>query len=205
MPYPDGAALTAYLASQGLPAPSDPQSVIDGVIADWETDTGWRPFLAESTVRGWRYNPPIGGSYRLDLEAGFAEIAEVRLDATRSSDGVLLYDDQFELEPLNAPMVGRPATTIRFLMYPGERPGSVLVKGRKGWGDVLPANATEAILHKAAALALPGLLKGASGAATQEEIGDRKIVYDTTAGRGKADRWMAEYDAAVTRYRRVTL
>jgi hypothetical protein len=134
--------------NQVLRAQSQAQIAAVAAVDEWETLTGWRPFLAgaEDEVRAFDATDSTGW---LDFEGGAVSVSSVSIATT-----VLTLGEQYWLTPGNAASQGRPFTGIqfspRYQTLGWRRPGGISVTARWGYDAELPADVFQACLQRAA-------------------------------------------------------
>jgi hypothetical protein len=202
--YPTTDELQTFLEDQGLTAPADAQLNLHRLraIEDLEVRTGYRPFLADASESEWRFDPPAFHS-PLNLSGGFWAISEVRIGLTDiDTDGTLLTEEtDYILLPNNHIALNRPIEEIQFVVSPGSRARSIKIKGARGFSATIPSDVYQAIIERAAALAMLEIVQGHS-IATEIKQGPIDITYSPNAANDKIGKWNSGFNDVVRRYRR---
>jgi len=157
----------------------DLETFAAAAVRQWEEETGWIPFLAETTpaldggVDETRYfDPPgpntrgqfIGGGTDLRLDCGLVVLEDVDIGWSPSTPGTPQFaGTDFRLWPYNADPLDRPWTELRFKVRQWGQPQSIRLVGRFGYSATVPDNAWLAILHYAVILALPEIASNITG------------------------------------------
>ena len=162
-------------------------------IEQFETDTGFSPFIADPTPQTLTLDIPDGLSAFPPV--GIVSVASLTVDGSAMTQGT-----HYWLRHRHKPTSG-PYQCIEFgsPLY-GARGGLVL-SCVVGYALELPARAKLGILSWAAAEALTKL-SGPSGIVRRDETGPVKYEYDTTAGRDTPSQLRASYEEAVDDFRR---
>lgn len=201
--WPVPADVTAFLTEMGVSAGNlNVQDAIDDAIATWDSDTGYRPFLADTADVTRSYTRPAFRGPNLILDNGLTAAPT----SVVTNGATLTLNTQYYLKPDNAIVMGIPIEEIEFLVSPWTYgsggdfglvddivAGTVYVTGKWGYATNIPADAWRTVLLGAAArLYTPlwvkqtsGLSKIAIGAGDLEVTYDRKTSFDLTV----ADYW----------------
>jgi hypothetical protein len=202
--YPLAADLTAFLTEAGLTTTGiDVTNGIAAGIAAFERACG-RRFL--STVDAARtFDPPIGGKGILDLRADLASITSVVAASVTQVAGTdyraLPQDAASEGKPYNRlEFAGRWYAPLSFGSY-----GSVVITGKWAYSaTAIPDDAWTAMLAAGAIERLPQITTYLTGGLIEwteeahERYGEKPLAF-------LREGWQAQVDAAVARYRRVTV
>lgn len=201
--YPTVAQVDAFLASQGFTTATPGTSYhLADAIARWESLTGYKPFLGDTSSASWYFDSP--GSFMLDLKGGFWAVTSVAVGINYSDDTgtALVLNQDYELLPLNAANEGRGWDQIRLLHSIPVGTRAIKIVGKRGYAEEIPDDAFNAILMGAASSTL---LEAMQGSAPMSEIDQGPVRYrfDNEAGRSKYDRWKGEFNKVAARYRRI--
>lgn len=221
--YPTAAQINAYLLALGLFEADDLAaltdavdlaSIAEAVQAAWEADTGWKPFLRDSSDVSRRIDPPgpnrrglsRGAEQRLELESGLLAVTSF-VSGYSATDGgsALTLEEDYYLYPANAGLDMRPWTAIDFPGYQWGLPQSLRITGRWGYAAQIPADAWQAMLRQGALLLISELSLNATGGVEAWTWADRQERFDTKAWEGYAERWQSQWRQAVRRYARAYL
>lgn len=231
---PGAADLEQVIESLALFDPEDLTSVFEfldlesfaaAAVRQWETETGWEPFLADVDVDNLdqtRYfDPPgpnvrgefVGGGNHLTLDCGIVELDTVHTGWSATTAGTAqLAGTDFRLWPYNADPLDKPWTELRFKYRQWGEPQSIRLVGRFGYAATVPDNAWTAILHYGVILALPEIAANITGGGNLEfqELGvtERFGAGFLTGTGGKDDpglggAWMREWERVVRLFQRV--
>lgn len=191
--YPQVTDVRDYLAARGVSAPADAvlARYLDSAVTEFESLTGYKPFLAEATPSTYYYN--AAGRWH-DLEAGYVEIVSVEVitDVETMSGQALAAGSDYIALPLN----GLPKNLLYFPMRLGFAPLRLKVRGRRGYSDAVPAEVFNAILWRAATFVL-GQVQGSLTAVKEGDVSLQFAEGDTAGAEAR------EYRRTVQRYRRV--
>ena len=207
MPYPDAAALTEFL--QGIPGfcppdAFDPQRAMATAIREFESSTGWDPFIKDATEKTHFYDPPRLGSFgcMLDLRRGLLETTSIVIGCEPDGSGgrVAVNSEDFVYAPYDGGLSGQPYTELEFLRVPYGGRRSIKIVGRFGCVSDCPEDVAFALLSRAAAIALP-IAGGPAGSMRRVKQGPVEYEYDTTAGRDTRSLFLAEFASAVNNWR----
>ena len=174
----------------------DYEGAISAATYDWETDTGFTPFLM-GTADEVRYFDPTN-SYQLNLCAGLLTLTSLEIDGTE-----LTENEDFYLYPLQAPLERKPFSRVQFRVFQNGLPRTIVITGRWGYQETLTDDVKQAILRRSA-YHLIGQIAGlrSNGGVDMWEEGDVKQSF----GGGKvmqqiAMMYDANYRAVMTRYK----
>lgn len=131
---------------------------LDAAVEEFESETGYSPFLNASAAETTRYfnapgpikNPHAslgGGGNKLFLGGGLLSISALLVDGVLQAPGVEYVDAQFQN---NAPI-----TMLRFPHLVFSKPNGISITGVWGYCSTLPKMAFNAVLARAAMKALP--------------------------------------------------
>lgn len=170
---------------------------VDAAYEDFQNDTGIRPFLAESATTNKKYN--FGGSYvqlppytaitRVSIRTPYETTSEAKTEVT---DFEFVYD-------------GDTIVGLQFAGFFRDGDGRLVIDGRRGWSDDLPANVFQAIQGRAAGVHLrPSIASAINNGAISWQEGDVSEKYGSMgAFSASAEGWEMQYLQAVNRYKRV--
>ena len=216
--YPTADDLEAYLLTLGI-YPSDPPraelAALDlpgkaaAAVAEWETRTGYKPFLANGSDTTRIYDPPGHGRY-LELGTGLLSVSALFTGVTAETPGTERVEGtDFWLEAVEAAYEGGPYEVITFPGGWGGPRRSIAITGRWGYASTVPDDAWQAILMRGAALCAPQLSLVLGGGAESVRVLSSEVRYPSAAQGGplasQAAGWQSLFDAAVRRYRRVEI
>jgi hypothetical protein len=205
---------------------------IEASVEKWESVTGYRPFL--STQATLSLDPPgpdkgpvgvyagliaEGGGRKLFLPSGLWQITDsegnpattitVGVTDLNPEGQVVTLGTDFWLRPNNAPFFGKPYSGIEFRVPQYGEPQSILIPGLWGRVKTLPPDVRLAILQNAAASIAPNLGLNISEGLYEWKRGDEMERYggpgDSSPLSGEAKQWAAMFQAAATRYQRVSI
>lgn len=158
--YPKASDLTEFLTAGKLIESGqtfDTEGAIDAAVADWERDTGWKPFLStgDDEEREFLVDPGRPDQYlprlvsrRLFLHAGLLDVTSVK-----SGTGEDLPSGTWALMPRDGVTLQAPYTDI----WVGAHVRSIVINGKWGFCEDLPEDVWRAVLGRAACLVLPQL------------------------------------------------
>lgn len=190
--YPTLAEFQAALIAEGLREPANSQNVLDRAIERMEQWTGFSPLLGDASETEVTFDPPRRGSRYLELVGGMWAVSEVSVNLAPWA--------------VTTQYVVRLPDAIEFISLPDETPQSVVVTGKRGRAETLPAELWGAILDLAKAMSIaPGTL-GPLAIPQRMRLGDAEVdggggVSATTA---KASVYHASALEVATRYTRRT-
>lgn len=200
--YPTTADVQTFIEAMGLTAPSNLDTIVDGVVSEFERKTGYQPFLADAAATTWTFDPPYQmRGFRLNLEGAFFTVTAVEVN-----DTALTITDDYTLLPLNAArfVPVRGWDELMFKSHPGTLAGSIEVTGRRGLYAALPDDVYQAIFNKAARL---GISAGSASGLDVKRVkqGTREVEYATGKDGEvlKLTAWDDEFAATITRYVRM--
>jgi hypothetical protein len=175
-------------------APADLEDVIQAAISEWERETGWTPFLAETVDSTRRYDPT--GSI-LRFHNGYISVASVT-----ASDTALVEGDDYELWPYDARQRYQPYTELRFRYRLGGPPRSVEITGKRGYNDTIDEVAWLAVYMRVASV-VARRTYGAVGPTS--EIKEGPVAYKFGAGRATPDQLDSEFRRRVALFKRIEI
>jgi hypothetical protein len=205
MATPTGSDVTAFIEAMGATVPSgiDTSDLVVAATLEFERRTGRVKYEGDSSTTAVRYTLPWpqGANVILPIQDCWT-VTEVRTGYTGAGTGTVLteYTD-FEYLPKNRPQTKQPIEAVRFVYTPTTAPGQILVTGKLGFAQTMPADVFSAIVANASANALIQMA-GVSGTTTEEKQGDRSIKYGSGA-ESTISRLMGEFDRTAARYMRV--
>jgi hypothetical protein len=186
---------------------------INAALNDFEGEAGCgRKMLAPATGVQRTFSPPTswdGSRSELwvpDMASGGT--VTVAYQPTGSTSETLTAGTDYHLEPQSASDTGKPYTSLVFYRRFGLEPlSSSLLKALKvtarwGYSVTFPDDAWIAVLSRAALKMYPAGRLANTGGLLGWTHGDRKVDYGITTAKDTLSQWAADYDAAVTKYRR---
>lgn len=206
--WPTSAEVTSFLTAIGVSLPGaygvGPEA--DAIVEEVHSLTGWRPFLKQTADSSRTFNPTnasIAGPMRpqggiiVPLDAGLLELTSVTMQGR-----VLTLNREFWLEPTNT----RPYNRIRLAFGYFAQPQSIIVTGKWGYREDIPADlwlamrdlASYRILSNLPAKQLASALKSWKEGSVDETY-DGKLIQEAVEIRYQT------FVNACARYRRVTL
>lgn len=159
--YPTSAELQAALEAEGLGIPANLDNILERAIARMEMWTGFSPLLGAAVESDVTFDPPRRGSRYLELVGGMWSVSAVTV----------------QLAPwaITTQYVLRLPDAIEFISLPDETPQSVVVTGKRGRAETLPADLWGAILDLAKAIALAPGMAGPIASPQRMKLGDAEI------------------------------
>jgi hypothetical protein len=224
MAYPSSANLQSYLNALGLLTTTQVAALnladrIAAATDAWEEETGWKPFLKDSSDVARVFTPPgpnrkpgltgRGGGTLLDLDCGLLTVTSIVTGYSASPTSpqagtTAVAEDDYWLLPEGAPLRNRPYTQVEFAVSIWGVARSVRIVGKWGYCSTIPDDVFQAILRQGAlqtadelvALRTGGMVEWSEEAS--EKYGDNPL--------GKyLDRWQSDWDKAVLKHRRVVV
>jgi hypothetical protein len=212
----DSGELAAVLARIGL---ADKAAA---AAAAWQEQTGWYPFIKDTSDVSRRFDPPgpnshhggvwalRGGKWVLDLRAGLLVVTSIVTGYSASTTNpqagtAQVAEDDYWLLPEEAPLQNRPYTQVEFAAARWGDPRSVRITGRWGFCSIVPEDAWQAVLQYGALLAASDLQTNLTLGMleyTEAVVTER---YGPTPLAKLVERWQDVWDQAVGRYVRVTV
>lgn len=183
------AELTDFVQGAGIdswPALINEQEILDDSIAEFESATGWHPFLVgTSLVESYRLH-----GYRLDFPVPYYAITQIEQDSR-----ILLIDEDYQTILSNGHIIG-----IR-LSFSSDLSEPLVVTGQKGYGSEIPADAWNGVLYRSAA----ELIRHVNGSQLSSQITEIKqdsvsIQYSHDTPVVIAD-WFGSFHEACKNYR----
>jgi len=191
MPYPTASDLIDFVTSATIPV-GFAEMFMAAASRAWERDTRWQPFLSSGAIETATFSR-MRGEALFGGDIGFLSVSNVAID------GLVMPPSRYELKYRNT---NGPARAIFFHDFQTRALGSPVVTGVFGYCLTLPDDAQLAILQKGAAAAFRWLSSSAAGDVRSETAGPVKIEYSVSQGQDRISRCEAEYNDAVSRYRR---
>lgn len=187
----------------GAAAKIDYATACTDALQQFESDTGYRPFMAASADSTRKFTPK-GGRY-LDLQGGLpAAPTSVTIGVDTVSAGtVQTINEDFYMEEANAPAEGRPYTSIRFATNQTGAIDSIRIPGKWGFcaNGAIPEHAWNAVLRQAALIVFPQVRAKVSQGLVEWRRGDEtKRWGEKGAFAAERDEWACSYNSAVMRY-----
>lgn len=187
--WPTGADLTTELAAQSITLPSwlTAANVVEIVVSEWETASGWSPWLVESSAA---HQYTASGTGGIVLRSGFTAISSVAID------GSTLDASLWKAMPEGAARF----TAIHFDGLALTGYGDVTVTGTRGWGQI-PEDVWAAVFKRmveySATAGTTATTGDTNGAVKREKVGGVETEYFEARSSSPFD------DALVRKYRRV--
>lgn len=228
--YPSGADVEQVIEGLRLFDVADLAEVFEFIDTDalalaavhqWETETGWIPFLADvdddNPDQTRYFDPPgpnsrgesIGGGNHLILDCGIVELVTVHTGWSPTFAGTAaLAGTDFRLWPYNADPLDRPWTELRFKVPQWGQPQSIKIVGRFGYAATVREDVWLAILHQGVTLALPEVATRVTGGMVEWKEADASERYGEAflfGDKGVGSAWGLEWSRTVNRYRRVVI
>lgn len=195
--------METFFSAQGLTPPSGIARYVDSAIAEWESTTGYYPFLGSQEELVWMFDGCPLGTSRLDLRGGFWEIASVTIDISYDGTGTLFIENRdYILLPQNAANENRGWNAIQFLSRSPVGFRCVEIVGKRGYAEELPDDVWSAIIERAAAGAMLEAIQG-SGVERKVQQGPVTVEFDTDSANSKIGIWNSNFDKTVFRYMRI--
>ncbi len=215
--YPDGVSLQKFLGNLGLDLPPDLDLdvKVEDASAEWESRTGWGPYLSTGQVTTRLFDPPRQGR-SLYLQGGLLSLTSLAVGVVPGPDGsyadsgasagtLLTPNLNFYLRPQNAAVRGLAVTEVEFLSRLGGVPQSVAVAGVWGRSLLVPGDVWQAVLQKAALDCLPELGISLTGGLVKIE----DVQYLTGSGGSPllnaAGQWEPKFEKLVGRKKRIVV
>jgi hypothetical protein len=210
--YPVALDLTNFFSEAGFNtggfslAGINVTQAVAGGIARFESDTG-RRFLSTNAGEARTFDPP--GNYRgmLDLKADLILPTAVSL-----SGSALVSGTDYRFLPQQAVQNVEPYDRIQLVRvcWPSVPPltnywGALSITGTWAYGSQIPDDAWQAMLAAAALNRLPQIVNAALGGMIELKESDISETYGPKPFQVLREAWTEEYQAAVSRYRRVTV
>lgn len=198
--WPTLAEIQTKLALRGLTVPPDAEltAIIDGVIAEWDSMTGYSPFLAETNPVTRTFDPPAwrtGTPAELDLRNGYVEITSVKVFQVDGAGGTTLTLGSTGYQPWPQ---DAPYRRLLLAFYVSGMPNTIEVIGRRGYSDSIPADAWKALYDVVVARVAQ---EQSGGDVSKMKQGPVEMTY-TTSTIGKAEDTFKNVAAG---YRRISL
>lgn len=199
--------LIAEALSMGLTNTRAFGDSLGSAIAQFESLTGWTPFLSSGHVATEYFTPPrYWAQENLFLPIPFFCIDSVTSYADAGRTGtVLTAGTDYNLITWRFPNGQEAINSIEFLRTPGTAPKSIKIVGQPGAVTDIPADVNEAVKHKALSIAAPGLRGTSEGPVTEVKQGQVSYKVGAEAGRSRAEVWDREFADCVQRYLRISL
>lgn len=208
--YPKDADLERFLRGAGLitGAGTTAQALLDlvGAIAaaaeDWETATGYKPFLADA-ADVTRYYDPDGDV--IFFRGGYVSVTSVTVDVAPGSDGtVLTVNQDYWLDPRD----DLPHKRLYFSEWRRGDPQSIKIIGKRGYQVQIDELVWKAILCRGAELLVPELSAAISKGLVKWKAGDVEKEFGgassfTRALSGEAIAWAKTFGNAALKYKRI--
>lgn len=197
--WPTSTELTNAIAGLGgsVPAGFSAEDIIEAATQQFELETGFDPWLPESSDSTRYYNPE--GRATMSIPA-YWTITSVTTGVQGGSSGtVLTLGTDYWQEPYRDAADKIPCTRLRFLIPPTGYPQSIKIIGKRGHSDAIPNDAWQAVLSLGCASLLM-YAAGTSGSVSEIRQGLVTVKY----GDGEEStvrRLMGKFNAAVMRYK----
>jgi hypothetical protein len=214
--YPIASDLINFLAAQylvdnppaGAAALFDYGLAVTAAIQDFEQETQ-RTFLAGAPAT--RYYAPPGNRLRLlDFRADLLTLTSVVYQPLNGSAQTLVLDTDFRLGPANAGVDGYPSQYLELYyrwwvadLWSLQR--AMQITGIWAFSSQVPEDVWQAILWKATISMLPELATMNAGHLVSWKQGVVQEVYGTNPLGKIQERYQAQYDRVLKRYRRKSI
>lgn len=197
----DATALQTYLESIGVSTVVTTQlsGYVTSAYEAFKTATR-RPNITSSstTVKRYTLRQNQGRDVVLTIDDVFTTPIVISGVTSTFAGTTLTYGLDYDYLPENAIENNKPVEAIKFYRYINFGIRAISVEGKLGLAAAEPADITQAILAKAAALYLRAN-SGLTGAVSERKQGDRSIKYDTADGHDTISRLEADFDAVCRR------
>lgn len=230
--YPGAADLVSFLISGGLlpVSPSalqqfiDTELVMERAIEEWERETRYTPFLADTADQTIYYSPtdiefPPNDYPLLDLAkaggpGGIVSVTSLKVAVTSTSTGTTLSLTQdYALRPRNAPLKEKPYTYIQFTRTPfagvwplGSVADSIVLTAKRGYWPTLNPIAKHSILARAAELIVPVVAAQKQDGAVQWREGDVQRQHGPGGPySAQMAQWGAQFQSGVRKHKRLEI
>jgi hypothetical protein len=188
--YPTGQDMTRFFETLPVTVSDDldADALIADAVAEWETRTGWYPYLSTGQAQTRLFDPPREGRV-LSLEGGLLSLSSLAIgvipdqtgsyqDGVGTAGTVLVNNLNFYLAPRNAAVRGQAFTEVEFLSRVRGVPQSVGVTGVWGRVPEVPDDVWRVILGYGAFLAVPEM--GLSATNGLVKVDD--VTFTTSTG-----------------------
>lgn len=202
MSYPTYLDLKAFLKGRGIDicndlSKADWQNAVSAAIEQWEYETGWDPFLANSVDETRIIDGPESSMI-------FPDFGIVSLTSLTIGTKLLSSTTEYWLQH-RRPRSG-PYMAIELAGYATGERRSVTLVGKFGYALTVPQDARDAILAKVA-YDLYSTITGIEGEVRREKQGPVEYEYQTPTGsdakyQGTRGGLVRSFDEAVARYKR---
>lgn len=209
--YPTRADLQAFLEGHGLDLAAalvaQLAPAIDGARGDFEGDVR-RVMLAPEDDATRRFDPPRtwrDNGARLFLPKDLAALTTVVYQPTGQTAETLTENEDYVLEPYDAPDDGYPYTCILFFRRWTQPIGprmrrSLLVTGRWGFGTTIPGDAWLSICARGASRLFTHISHSETGGLLSWKDDDASEDFGVETWTRLKDSWAQQYLGAVTKY-----
>lgn len=186
----------------GLEAATATRGFAADAIAQFESQTGWNPWLPTGTESQYLDPPKLWQQDNLYLRFPVTSGAMVYAYWSEStSTGTLLTENtDYEWVTHQFPGGNEGIYGIRFLRSPGTAKRSIKITGTRGTSCEIPDDLYQAILDGAFGMAIPVFRGAADGPVSEEKTGPVSVKYGIEAGRSKEDVLKASFQKAIARY-----
>ena len=216
--YPTATDLQAFLTAHGVTLTSGQEvqcaSAIAAGIADFERATDRKPFLAGPSVAKVLDPPTMYDEGRsiLFLKRDLATFTSLVYQPTNGTAETLVRGEDFQLQPYDADDTDefRPFDRIDFYGRRWLSPHAASVRysltltGTWGYSTILPDDVWQAMLCQGAGGMWTILRQYNTNGMLGWKDGDRSVDYGIQSWSALSDAWAAQYQAAVSRYRRLS-
>ncbi len=200
--------LTSYLNSLGvttMPSGIDLDDEVQAAIDQFEAETGYIPFLAETVDSTTLYDP--NGTEMLDLLSGYVSITSVSVGVPLGGSGTEVDEGSYWFGwPSSPASRSQPIQFLRFVSPQYGDPGSIAVVGKRGFGSTIPQRAWNAVRDMAASSVIT-THEGFGGAVKREKMGSVETEFASSSA-GLAGFHLSAATAwgdALKMYRRIRL
>lgn len=202
--WPDSTAVESYLTSLGITAPDgfDFDTEVEAVVAEVSSLTGWDPFLQTASSSSVSLDPPLSfvGSPMKPNNGVTIPLPKGLLvcDSVVVNGRTLVQGTDYWLMP------AAPWRFIRLAFPFFSKPQTVVVTGKWGYSDWIPADLYRAVRDLAAYQSMAAFAASTlmSGLASYAE-GDVREAYTADSVSVVVDKKRSELAAVCAAYRRV--
>lgn len=218
--WPDASDILLYANNSGIAVTNSDIAVaersVHGIVAEFERRTRWYPFLSTGEDETRLFDAPFGEI--LDLDAGLISASSLAVAGQAYEAGV-----NYWLQPNNASQQGRPYTVIDFnpmrengyfrqygqygygpgMLFYGAGRQTISITGIWGYALAVPFDVAQAVIGKALTQVLRFAGMRLSGGVQKWSTTDASETYGDSPYQGAMTMMNADFDAAVTRYRRL--
>jgi hypothetical protein len=214
--YPTATRLQSFIEAGGITLTSAQLAnlplAVDAAKADFEKAVGGN-MLASATASARTFSPPTNAQGILYIDWLAANPTSVSYQPEDSTAEALVITTDYYVEPPNALAKGLPISRLRFKRRWTAPLGDTLrnsltITGKWGYGSStvgIPADAYQAMLARGAWLLWEQITREETGGRESVKEDDVAETFGVQAQTNARDHWGNIYDAAVRKYRRLTL